>query len=118
MKLTFPLLNATIHVPVDDSISGGKPSRRSLIRKKTENKVPEQDKIQKIEEINISENKMTEGLQEKVEEKINPPTDSTAQTNTQPLLMVEVVNITHEKFRQTEEIKVNLNNIFYLRLIS
>lgn len=118
MKLTFPLLNATIHVPVDDSISGGKPSRRSLIRKKTENKVPEQDKIQKIEEINISENKMTEGLQEKVEEKINPPTDSTAQTNTQPLLMVEVVNITHEKFRQTEEIKVNLNNIFYLRLIN
>lgn len=120
MKLTFPLLNATIHVPVDDSISGGKPSRRSLIRKKTENKVPEQDKLQKIEEINISENKITEGIQEKVEEKLNPPNppDSTAQTNTQPLLMVEVVNITHEKFRQTEEIKVNLNNIFYLRLIS
>lgn len=107
MKLTFPLLNATIHVPVDDSISGGKPSRRSLIRKKTENKVPEQDKLQKIEEINISENKITEGIQEKVEEKLNPPNppDSTAQTNTQPLLMVEVVNITHEKFRQTEEIK-------------
>lgn len=112
MKLTFPLLNATIHVPVDDSVSGGKPSRRLLIRKKTENKVPEP--VQKIEESSTPENKVTEGVQEKVEEKITPPTDTTAQTGTpQPILMVEVVNITHEKFKQTEEIKVSLNDIFY-----
>lgn len=110
MKLTFPLLNATIHVPVDDSVSGSKPSRRSLIRKKIENKVPEP--VQKIEESSTLENKVTEGVQGKVEEKITPPTDATAQTGT-PLLMVEVVNITHEKFRQTEEIKVSLNDIFY-----
>lgn len=91
---------------------GGKANRRSLIRKKTENKIPEL--IQKIEEVNISENKIIEGAQEKVEEKINPSTDSTTQTgNPQPLLMVEVVNITHEKFRQTEEIKVSLYNISY-----
>ncbi|XP_012241044.1 lon protease homolog, mitochondrial isoform X1 [Bombus impatiens] len=104
MKLTFPLLNATIHVPVDDSVSGSKPSRRLLIRKKNENKVPEP--VQKIEESSTPENKVTKGVQEKVEEKITPPTDASAQTGTpQPLLMVEVVNITHEKFRQTEEIK-------------
>ncbi|CAL7945332.1 unnamed protein product [Xylocopa violacea] len=35
----------------------------------------------------------------------NPGTHSDTQTSTQPLLMAEVVNITHEKFRQTEEIK-------------
>ncbi|XP_043529380.1 lon protease homolog, mitochondrial isoform X1 [Frieseomelitta varia] len=90
--------------PQDDPVSGGKASRRSLIRKKTENKIPEL--VQKIEEVNTSENKIIEGAQEKVEEKVNLSTDSTAQTgNPQALLMVEVVNITHEKFRQTEEIK-------------
>ena len=104
--------NLTIHVPVDDSVSGGKASRRSLIRKKTENKIPEL--VQKIEEVDTSENKIIEGAQEKVEEKVNLSTDSTAQTgNPQALLMVEVVNITHEKFRQTEEIKVRLYHISY-----
>lgn len=64
------------------------------------------ESVQKIEESSTPENKVTEGVQEKVEEKITPPTDTTAQTGTpQPILMVEVVNITHEKFRQTEEIK-------------
>jgi hypothetical protein len=34
------------------------------------------------------------------------PLDSKSQSNAQPILMVEVVNVTHEKFKQTEEIKV------------
>ncbi|CAL7945330.1 unnamed protein product [Xylocopa violacea] len=114
----------------DDSVSGGKPSRRSLIRKKMENKLPELDKVQKTEESNNPlETKVTEEAQEKILEKTNPSTESASepgtepnaplhdqpsanpgthsdtQTSTQPLLMAEVVNITHEKFRQTEEIK-------------
>ncbi|XP_076748659.1 lon protease homolog, mitochondrial isoform X2 [Xylocopa sonorina] len=114
----------------DDSVSGGKPSRRSLIRKKMENRLPDPDKVQKTEEIdNPLETKVTGEAPEKIVEKINPSTESVtepgiesnaplhnqssaqtgaqsdAQTSTQPLLMAEVVNITHEKFRQTEEIK-------------
>lgn len=109
----FPLLNTTIHVPVDDSqVSGGKVSRRSFIRKNKENKAVEPEKVQKIEEITTPENKATEGVQEKVEEKVTPPTDSTTQSSVQPLLMAEVVNITHEKFRQTEEIKVITKYIY------
>ncbi|KOC66312.1 Lon protease-like protein, mitochondrial [Habropoda laboriosa] len=107
MKLTFPLLNTTIRVPIDDSVSGGKPSRRSLIRKKMENKVPEPEKVQKIEETNPPESKVAEEAQEKVapvKEKVTQ-TESAPQPTSQPLLMVEVVNVTHEKFRQTEEIK-------------
>ncbi|KOX77752.1 hypothetical protein WN51_10541 [Melipona quadrifasciata] len=107
IKIVGQILEELPKSTQDDSVSGGKASRRSLIRKKTENKIPEL--VQKIEEINTSENKIIEGTQEKVEEKINPSTDSTDSTvqtgNSQPLLMVEVVNITHEKFRQTEEIK-------------
>ncbi|CAK9824977.1 Lon protease homolog, mitochondrial [Anthophora retusa] len=95
----------------DDSVSGGKPSRRSLIRKKMETKVPELEKVQKVEVTNPSENKVAEETQEKVasvEEKGTPTESapqSTTQPTSQPLLMVEVVNVTHEKFRQTEEIK-------------
>lgn len=35
----------------------------------------------------------------------------------QPLLMVEVVNVTHEKFKQTEEIKVSLLIYLFLSMI-
>ncbi|KAK9308430.1 hypothetical protein QLX08_001596 [Tetragonisca angustula] len=104
IKIVGQILEELPKPTQDDSVSGGKASRRSLIRKKTENKIPEL--VQKIEEVDTSENKIIEGAQEKVEEKVNLSTDSTAQTgNPQALLMVEVVNITHEKFRQTEEIK-------------
>ncbi|XP_017760172.1 PREDICTED: lon protease homolog, mitochondrial isoform X2 [Eufriesea mexicana] len=89
----------------DSQISGGKLSRRSFIRKSKDNKVLESEKVQKIEEITTPENKVTEGAQETVEEKVTPSADSATHTSVQPLLMAEVVNITHEKFRQTEEIK-------------
>lgn len=74
-----------------------------------ENKVLETEKGKKIEEVNATENKESEKVTEKVTEKIEETVntmESAPQTNSQPLLMVEVVNITHEKFRQTEEIKV------------
>lgn len=110
MKLTFPLLNTTITVPVDDTMPSGKISRRSL-RKKIENKVTEQaEKVEKISETNSTEVKSPLESPDKGAEK---PLDSSASQSTgQPILMVEVVNVTHEKFKQTEEIKVTYKIIF------
>jgi len=88
MKLTFPILNTTITVPTDDSVVSGKMSRRSF-RRKLENRVVEQ-----IEKMNETDGKPSE------------KSDSKNHSNAQPILMVEVVNVTHEKFKQTEEIKV------------
>ncbi|XP_053977033.1 lon protease homolog, mitochondrial isoform X1 [Hylaeus volcanicus] len=102
MKLTFPLLNTTIHVPVDDSVTGAKPSRRSLLRK---SRVSEAEKVKKIEETVPTESKAPEKLPDNTEETIHSADPTPQTTSAQPLLMVEVVNITHEKFRQTEEIK-------------
>lgn len=103
MKLTFPLLNTTITVPVDDTITRGK-NRRSL-RKKTENKVPEKsEKAEKVdEEANPTEVKP---LPDVSEQTYKPVDASSSQPNRQPVLMVEVVNVTHDKYKQTEEIKV------------
>lgn len=109
----YTLLNTNIYVSVDESVTGAKPSRRSLLRKKMEHKVIEPERVQKVEETITPENKDTvpenkEAVTEKSGEKVGP-VESPPQANansTQPLLMVEVVNITHEKFRQTEEIKV------------
>ncbi|CAL1689547.1 unnamed protein product [Lasius platythorax] len=102
MKLTFPLLNTTITVPVDDTLNSGKISRRSL-RKKTENRVLE--KIEKVDEMGAqsTEVKPPIDFSEKSTEK--PSNSSAPQSGSQPILMVEVVNVTHEKFKQTEEIK-------------
>ncbi|XP_011146818.1 lon protease homolog, mitochondrial [Harpegnathos saltator] len=83
--------------PQDDSMTTGKMSRRSL-RKKMENKVVEQS--EKVS-------------QETDPTEIKPSVDSTEKNMKKPLdtpgslpiLMVEVVNVTHEKFKQTEEIK-------------
>lgn len=104
MKLTFPLLNTTITVPVDDTMTRSK-NRRSL-RKKTENRVTERsEKAEKVdEEANPTEVKP---LPEHVSEQTYKPVDaSLPQPNRQPVLMVEVVNVTHDKYKQTEEIKV------------
>lgn len=104
MELTFPLLNTTITVPVDDTMTSGKINRRSL-RKKVENRVTERtEKTEKISEIGSTEIKPPI---EPPEKNIEKPLDSSiSQTGSQPILMVEVVNVTHEKFKQTEEIKV------------
>ncbi|XP_043464986.1 lon protease homolog, mitochondrial isoform X1 [Leptopilina heterotoma] len=100
MKLTFPILNTTITVPVDDTMSGGgnKKTRRSIVRKKFEQKPPDEVKPESSEETN---SEVVEAEDKSIDkgEKINPD------NAVQPFLMAEVVNITHEKFRQTEEIK-------------
>lgn len=104
MKLTFPLLNTTITVPVDDTITSNKVNRRSL-RKKAENRVTERtEKIEKVNETNPTEVKPLTDAPKKNTEK--PLVSSIPQSSNQPILMVEVINVTHEKFKQTEEIKV------------
>ena len=109
MKLTFPLLNTTINVPVDEAMAGGKKSRRELRRKKQEGKLSEQ--IEKTEELTTPvgeksiEDKPVESPQVVQSEQLAEPSLAD-KDSTQPLLMAEVVNVTHEKFKQTEEIKV------------
>lgn len=104
MKLTFPLLNTTITVPVDDTMTSGKINRRSF-RKKGENRVTERtERTEKIGEVGSTEIKSPTDLSEKSTEK--PLDSSNPHSGSQPVLMVEVVNVTHEKFKQTEEIKV------------
>ncbi|OXU27284.1 hypothetical protein TSAR_008538 [Trichomalopsis sarcophagae] len=110
MKLTFPLLNTAINVSVDDAMAGGKKSRREIRRKKLEGKLQDQaEKPEKIEEATdsvVAEEKPIEKPVETVEPIEQQVVEPVVQKESaQPLLMVEVVNITHDKFRQTEEIK-------------
>ncbi|XP_024943805.1 lon protease homolog, mitochondrial isoform X3 [Cephus cinctus] len=105
MKLTFPLLNTTINVPIDDAASVVKKSRRASQRKKVESKPVEQNV--KLEEP-VEDTDVDVKTVNKPNESANNPEEtstSSSETSVQPLLMVEVVNVTHEKFRQTEEIK-------------
>lgn len=82
-------------------MTSGKINRRSL-RKKVENRVTE--RTEKTEKVGSTEIKPPI---ESPEKSIEKPLDSSIpQTDSQPILMVEVVNVTHEKFKQTEEIKV------------
>lgn len=109
MKLTFPLLNTTLNVPVDDAMAGGKKSRRELRRKKLEGKISEQhEKIEEIGPAAVDEQQTNDKTPDKPVETANTlQQESVPRESALPLLMVEVENITHEKFRQTEEVKVS-----------
>lgn len=102
MKLTFPLLNTTINVPVEDTVAGSKKSRRATLRKKAEGKSNEP--AEKVQE--ASPEPVLKENAKKADSVENKATAGETVPDSQPLLMVEVVNVTHEKFRQTEEIKV------------
>ncbi|XP_072746412.1 lon protease homolog, mitochondrial isoform X3 [Anoplolepis gracilipes] len=84
----------------NDTVNSSKISRRSL-RKKAENRILE--KAEKVDEIDSTEVKPPLDSFEKSAEK--PSNTSASQSGSQPILIVEVVNVTHEKFKQTEEIK-------------
>ncbi|XP_011883137.1 PREDICTED: lon protease homolog, mitochondrial isoform X2 [Vollenhovia emeryi] len=87
----------------DDTMTSGKQNRRSL-RKKAENRVTERaERTEKIGEAGATEVKPPTDSPDKGTEK--PLDSSIPQSGSQPVLMVEVVNVTHEKFKQTEEIK-------------
>jgi len=102
MKLTFLLLNTTITILVDDTMTSSKINRRSL-RKKTENKIIERS--ERTEKANETSSMEIKPPIESPEKSIEKPLDSSI-SGSQPILMVEVINVTHEKFKQTEEIKV------------
>lgn len=106
MKLTFPLLNTTINVPVDDSMTAGKVSRRTALRKKSEKITESTERSEKLDNSSVGDD--TAQNKPPMEEKQAEPSSESTTSETQPILMVEVVNVTHEKFRQTEEIKVIL----------
>lgn len=85
----------------NDTVNSSKISRRSL-RKKAENRVLE--KIEKVDEVASTEVKPPVDSSEKSTEKPSNPSAPPSGSSS-PILMVEVVNVTHEKFKQTEEIK-------------
>jgi len=76
------------------------------LRKKAENRVTE--RTEKTEKVNEAAGSAEiKPLIDSPEKSTEKPLDlSIPQSGSQPILMVEVVNVTHEKFKQTEEIKV------------
>ncbi|KAL0101790.1 hypothetical protein PUN28_019140 [Cardiocondyla obscurior] len=86
----------------DDTVTSGKTNRRSL-RKKMENRATERiERTEKASEMSSIEIKpLTDPLEKSTEK----PLDTSNVLDNQLVLMVEVVNVTHEKFKQTEEIK-------------
>ncbi|XP_015112248.1 lon protease homolog, mitochondrial isoform X2 [Diachasma alloeum] len=92
--------------PHDETTAPGKktrPYRRKRVDEKMNEALGTTDKPEEV----ISEMKNEEKPPESADEaaaapEAAPPRETTAG---QPVLMVEVVNVTHEKFRQTEEIK-------------
>ncbi|KAM0725505.1 Lon protease-like protein, mitochondrial [Formica fusca] len=85
----------------NDTINSSKISRRSMRKNRAENRVSE--RIEKVDEMGSTEVKPPVDSSEKSTEKSS--NSSAPQSASQPILMVEVVNVTHEKFKQTEEIK-------------
>ena len=113
MKLTFPLLNTTITVPVDETMAGSKKSRRALLRKRMDQKNTENVEQTELTEKTTTGNTATEktttektSVEESPANNAQKTSSQSMETSTQPFLIAEVVNVTHEKFRQTEEIKV------------
>ncbi|KAI4486328.1 hypothetical protein M0802_012347 [Mischocyttarus mexicanus] len=102
MKLTFPLLNTTINVPVDDTMTTGKVSRRSAQRNKKSEKIS--GPAENIDNSTVVEDIVKDKLPLEEKQAVESTVESIT-SDSQPILMVEVVNVTHEKFKQTEEIK-------------
>ncbi|XP_071559388.1 lon protease homolog, mitochondrial isoform X2 [Temnothorax nylanderi] len=95
--------DATPKVEHDDTVTSGKVNRRAL-RKKAENRVTDRtERTEKVSEAGSTEIKLPIDSPEKSTEK--PLDSSIPPAGSQPVLMVEVVNVTHEKFKQNEEIK-------------
>lgn len=104
VKLRFPLLNTTLNVTVDENqtTSPKKSSRRSTSRKSRSDvqRAPSPGKV--VDEAAVT----TTSEQTEPEKKASEEPETAQTTDSAPILMVEVVNVTHDKFRQTEEIKV------------
>lgn len=86
MKLTFPLFKTTMNVFVEDTETD---KRRRKLRSSRQKRAAAEVKEEEIKE---SSDEVEKTERQKVKEK-------------EPLLMVEVENLVHNKFRQTEEVK-------------
>lgn len=84
MKLNFPLFNASMNVFVEETEND---KRRRKLRNNRTKKVAE---VKPVPE------------PEKDKQKVEPPK---VKDKKEPLMMVEVENVVHNKFRQTEEVK-------------
>lgn len=90
MKLTFPLFNTTMNVFVEDTETD---KRRRKVRPRQKRAA----EVVKQPEEEIKESPPAPEVAEKIEEpKVKKE---------EPLLMVEVENVMHNKFRHTEEVK-------------
>lgn len=98
MTIKFPLFKTSINVSLEDTDV----ERRRRKRRKKKNAVDSSTVTDEGEKSDASSNS-----QETFTEDITKP---------QPVLMVEVENVTHEKFRQTEEVKVKVKLQFYKKL--
>lgn len=96
MRLKFPLFNAHIDTVVEDNF---KKSKRRKLRSPT------------VIQTSSPEPTITvvEGEAQPEEESFNQETTNNTEENNdpKPVLMVEVDNVQHEKFKKTEEVKVN-----------
>lgn len=90
MTIKFPLFKTSINVSLEETDV----ERRRRKRKKKKNAVESATNTDEEEKPDASSD-----IQDVSTEDI---------PRQQPVLMVEVENITHEKFRQTEEVKVKL----------
>lgn len=91
MKLKFPLLNSEINVKLD-STTENEESRAEQRRRKHQS-----SRIKPIAS-------RPEVVQKKTEE-VESTVESDKSKTKQPLLMVEVENVVHNKYQQTEEVK-------------
>jgi Lon-like ATP-dependent protease len=89
MTIKFPIFKTSINVSVEDTDVDKR--RRKRRKKKNAVESSSTDDEEKADAANDSHEETPEDI-------LKP----------QPVLMVEVENVTHEKFRQTEEVKVTL----------
>lgn len=85
----------------DDTMTAGKVSRRSAQRNKKSEKIS--GSTENTDNSTIVENIIKDKLP--LEQKQTELSPESTTSDSQLILMVEVVNVTHEKFKQTEEIK-------------
>lgn len=90
MTIKFPLFKTSINVSVEDTDV----ERRRRKRRKKKTAVDSSTSTDEGEKSDASNDS-----QDTSEEEV---------PKLQPVLMVEVENVTHEKFRQTEEVKVKV----------
>lgn len=89
MTLRYPLFNVQINVPVDEP----EVTDRRKRRKTRSAKPPRTEKVP------------AEETAKKTEETQEPSAEKPASDTPQPVLMVEVENLKHNDYKQTEEVK-------------